>query len=123
MKITCHHADTCLSDYWTGHHLPHVMVPAYRQTFASLRNAIISELSHGAVMGSSDDARLLSGDFVGPGEEEEKRADKLMRAARAAVRRDVRPAKKGARTVFADISESDGCEETVYAFFVFSIEE
>lgn len=24
IKLECSHVDTCLPDYWSGHHLPHV---------------------------------------------------------------------------------------------------
>ena len=119
MKMHCVHVDTCLPDYWGGHHLPHVQVPAYRQSFASVRAAIMDELRQGAIMGNGDDARLLSADMVRPGEE--KRADALTRAAYAAVRRDVRPAQKGDRLAFRDMDDDDG--ETVYAYFVFEVIE
>lgn len=98
--------------------MPHVQIPAYRQSFASVRAAIMDELRQGAVMGSDDDARLMSGDMVWP--DEEKRADALTRAAYAAIRRDVRPAKKGERLAFRDIAGDEDCE-TVYAYFVFEV--
>lgn len=120
MKLLCQHVDTCLPDYWSGHHLPHVMIPVYStMTFAEIRQAIKSELSQGAIMGSDDNARLLSADFVLPCDE--RQADIVTRAAYAAVNRDIKPAKKGARYPFKDI-ESGEDMETVYAYFVF-IEE
>lgn len=119
MKLECIHADTCLSDYWGGHHLPHVQVPVYRGiTPKALRKAIHEELRMGYVMGADDDARLLSADIVRPGEE--KRADALTRAAYAAINRDVRPAKKGTRRLFLDLEPTtDDGAESVYAYFVF----
>ena len=86
IKFECCHADTCLSDYWSGHHLPHVQIPVYRgMTLKEVKDAIRSELSQGAVMGSTDNARLLSADMVRP--DEEKQADRVTRAAYAAVNR------------------------------------
>lgn len=118
MKLECAHADTCLPDYWGGHHLPHVQIPVYAgMTMKEIKAAIRSELSQGAVMGSDDSARLLSADMVRP--EEEKQADRITRAAYAAVNR-MRPAKKGQRSFFKDIeAPGNDCENTVYAFFVF----
>lgn len=118
-KLECAHADTCLSDYWSGHHLPHVQIAVWRgMTMRQVKQAIRDELRQGAVAGSTDAARLLSADMVAPGEE--KRADQLTRAAYAAINR-LKPAKKGARRLFTDLEETpdefDG--EPVYAFFVF----
>lgn len=117
MKLECVHADTCLADYWTGHHRPHVQIPVHPgMTLKAIKEAIRGELLMGAVAGSSDDARLLSADMVRP--DEEKRADMLTRAAYAAVNR-MRPVKKGQRRFFNDIEYGDEDSETVWAFFVF----
>jgi hypothetical protein len=121
MKFECAHADTCLPDYWGGHHLPHVAIPVWRgMHLKQLRDAIKSELAQGAVCGSTDYARLLSADLVKP--EEEKMADRVTRAAYAAVNR-IKPAKKGARRLFTDLDlDEDEDAPMVYAYFVF-IEE
>lgn len=121
IKFECCHADTCLSDYWSGHHLPHVQIPVYRgMTLAQVRAALRSELSQGAVMGSTDNARMLSADMVR--EDEVKQADRVTRAAYAAVNR-MRLADKRKRKLFMDLEEStdknDDSGESVYAFFVF----
>ncbi len=105
MKVTIVHADTCLSDYWGGHHLPHVSVCAYRRSFASIRREILSEVSNGYIAG---DVELLS--------------RVPMSKIRAAVRRDIRPAKKGDRLAFRDI-QSDEAGDMVQAYFVFIIED
>lgn len=34
MIYTLAHADTCLPDCWSGHHLPHISVPVYRSMTA-----------------------------------------------------------------------------------------
>jgi hypothetical protein len=120
MKMNCSHVDTCLPDYWSGHHLPHVQIVAYNgMSFAAVRNAIRNELRQGAVMGSDDNARMLAGDLVRP--DEEKRADAVTRAAYAAINRDVKPAKKGARNAFPRLEKTDSDDDAcVYAYFVFS---
>ena len=122
MKVSIAHADTCLSDYWRGDSRPHLQITAHPMTFAAVRRALESEVRQGAVMGSDDNARLLSADFVRPGEE--KRADELTRKVYAAIRRDVKPAKRGNRLAFRDIDISeDDFSESVYAFFVIMVEE
>ena len=69
-KLECAHVDTCLPDYWSGHHLPHVQIAVWRgMTMRQVKQAIRDELRQGAVMGSTDYARLLSADMVAPGEE------------------------------------------------------
>jgi hypothetical protein len=124
IKFECCHADTCLSDYWSGHHLPHVQIPVYRgMTLKDVKNAIRSELSQGAVMGSTDNARLLSADMVRP--DEVKQADRVTLAAYAAVNR-MRLADPRKRKLFMEleeIDENDDCCESVYAFFVFVVLE
>jgi hypothetical protein len=119
IKFECCHADTCLSDYWSGHHWPHVQIPVYRgMTLKDVKSAIKDELRQGAVMGSSDNARMLYADMVR--EDEVKQAHRVIRAAYAAVNRMqlVNPRK---RKLFMDLEESadNGGGESVYAFFVF----
>lgn len=124
MKMTCSHADTCPTDYWGGHHLPYVMIPVTRRkmSIAEIRRAIRSEISQGAVMGSGDDTRLLSADMVQAGEE--KRADALIAAAYAAVNRDVKGSRKGQRYVDTGVTAVGEYDwQTVYMFFVFTVEE
>lgn len=120
IKFECCHADTCLSDYWSGHHLPHVQIPVYRgMTLAQVKRAIKNELILGAIAGNTDNARLLSANMVRP--DEEKQADRVTRAAYAAVNR-MRLADPRKRKLFMDleeIDESDDCCDSVYAFFVF----
>ena len=118
MKFELNHADTCLPDFWSGHHLPYVQIPVYRDmSMRDIKSSICSELAQGCVMGSTDNARLLSADFVQPNEE--IMADRVTRAAYAAVNR-LRPAIKGQRKFFTDIEEpTDDCFDSVYAYFVF----
>ena len=50
--LECCHADTCLSDYWGGHHLAHVQVPVWNgMSLAELKKALMAELNEGAVAG------------------------------------------------------------------------
>lgn len=50
MKLECCHTDTCLSDYWGGHHLPHVVIPLRpNMTCQDVQNSIRSELWQDAV--------------------------------------------------------------------------
>lgn len=119
IELECAHADTCLPDYWSGHHLPHVQIPVYRgMTLKDVKSAIKDELRQGAVSGNTDNARLLSADLVRP--DEEKQADRVTRAAYAAVNR-MRLADKRKWKLFMDLEEStdDDCGDSVYAFFVF----
>lgn len=119
MKLECYHVDTCLPDYWSGHHLPHVQIPVYRgMSLKEIKSSISEELRMGYVMGNTDYARLLSADMVNP--EEEKQADKLTKAAFASVNR-IKPSKKGQRKFFTDLEKSDENDgsDSVYAYFVF----
>lgn len=118
-KLECLHADTCLSDYWLGHHLAHVCVPVWHNmTISDLRRALCDELQQGAVAGNDDIARLLSGNSVEP--EDEKRADMVTRAAYAAIARDVKMKKPGARYPFAEIEPVDDEDgPSIFAYFVF----
>ena len=121
MKVSIAHTDTCLPDYFSGDSRPWLCIPAHRQTFASVRRALCDELRMGAIGGSDEHARLLSANMVRP--DEESRADELTRKVYAAIRRDIRPAKKGDRLVFRDIGEPGDCEDMVMAYFVIIVEE
>lgn len=115
MKLEICHADTCLPDYWSGHHRAHVQIPVIPgMSGKDIREAIRSEISQGYVMGSDDIAFLLSADYVGADREAD--ADKVTKAVYAAINR-MRPARKGQRRFFTDIEAHDDAE-TVYAFFV-----
>ena len=115
MKLEICHADTCLPDYWSGHHRAHVQIPVTPgMSGTDIRKAIKSEIAQGAVAGSDDIAFLLSADYVGADREVD--ADKVTKAVYAAINK-IRPARKGQRRFFTDIDASDDAE-TVYAFFV-----
>lgn len=119
MKVLeCVHADTCLPDFWSGHHLAHVQIPVYKgMTFKAIKADIYSELAQGAVMGSDDLAFLLSADFVG--DDRDADAIKATKAAYAAVNR-MKPVNKGQRRFFMDLEPQKGDDcPTVYAYFIF----
>jgi len=119
MRLECCHADTCLPDYWRGHHLPHVQIPVYRgMTLKEIKDAIRHEIRLGYVMGSTELAYLLSADWVPP--EKEKAADRATKAAYAAINR-IKPARKGQRRFFLDLPKETETDEhsTVCAYFVF----
>lgn len=111
MKVSIAHADTCLSDYWPGDSRPHFQIPAYRQTFASVRRALNDEINAGAVAGSDNHARMIA-----------EHDETIMRKLRAAIMRDIKPARAGDRLAFRDIDPPGDCEECVYAFFVVIVE-
>lgn len=86
-------------------------------TLKQIKESLAYEVRQGAIAGSERLAYLLSSDFVSP--EEEKEADKAVKAAYAAIRR-IKPAVKGKRKFFTDLEKDidDDCE-SVYAYFVF----
>lgn len=109
--LECVHLDTCLPDYWGGHHLAWVCIPIYKAlSLAEIKSAIHSELNQGAIGGSDERTRDDSGEI----------GDTWFYRAHAAVNK-IKPSKKGKRRFFTDVEtpkddESDNC---VYAYFVF----
>lgn len=105
-KLECIHVDTCLPDYWSGHHLPHVQIAVWRgMTLKEIKRSLLSELYQSAVAGADYDYD----------------DEKWHKRAVAAVNR-IRPAKKGQRRFFLELEETtvdDDCYDSVYAFFVF----
>lgn len=113
VKLECVHADTCLPDYWGGHHKAHVSFPIYGAlSLRDIKREILNELKYGAVAGSDQNAVYLSCDWTS----EPEKAQKVFRSAVAAVNR-IKPAKKGQRVFFKDIDVDDECP--CYAYFVF----
>ncbi len=69
------HYDTCLPDYFSGHHLPYIQIPAYKMTLESLKQALkqeagqyianlgddISDELYAAILSAIDDITLLDG--------------------------------------------------------------
>lgn len=105
------HVDTCISCYWSGHHLAHVQIPVYKGMHISeVKRQLHSELAEGAVMGNNPLTRDDSGDD----------GDKWYKKAHAAVNR-IQPGIKGKRRMFENLDEmpDDYDGESVYAYFVF----
>lgn len=122
MKVSIVHVDTCLPDYFGGDSRPWLCIPAYRQSFANVRRALEDEMRLGAIGGHDGHARMLRGDIVRPKEEDIAR--ELTNRVYAAIRRDIRPAKKGDRLAFRDIPPpSDGDDECVMAYFIIAVED
>lgn len=116
IKFECCHADTCLSDYWSGHHLPHVQIPVYRDmTLAQVKSALHSEVNE-YVSGAGELACAFNYDL---GTDKEY-TDQLHKAAHDSI--DAIELKDPENDhCFMDMEEStdDDCWESVYAFFVF----
>jgi len=115
-KLVCAHADTCLSDFWGGHHLPHIQVAVHRGMHLSeLKRELHSALNEGAVAGNDPVTRDDSGE----------EGDRWFKKAHAAVNR-ITPAQKKKRRLFEDLEEVDPEDDSapmVYAFFVFQPDE
>ena len=112
------HADTCLPDYWSGHHRAHLQTPAYKgMTLAQLKAALRSELNQGAIAGSEDLAQLLSHWCDLPEGMTESDKETAYAAALAAI--DALEQTEPGAPLFTDQDDEDEDSETVYAFFVF----
>jgi len=101
MKLICYHYDTCLPDYFGGHHAPHVCIPAYPMSLIELKDAIRSEINQGAIGGS------LS--------YENAESEKLYKAMIEAVNEI--EFNDGIRQCFNDVEKDD--DYNVMAYFVF----
>lgn len=110
-KLDCLHVDTCLSDYWSGHHLPHVCIPVWHgMTLKEIKQAIHQEIIQDAIAGADYDWTN----------------DAWERRAHAAINR-IRPRVKGTRRFFLELEKTNEEEselfEPVYAFFIFTEQE
>lgn len=108
-KLSCSHADTCLPDFWGGHHLAHISVevtPA--TTMNQLRRALHAELDQDAVAGNEPLTRDDSGDD----------GDLWYKAAHSAIERDVK-LKRGERVPFGHLPKAEDEDSQVRAYFVF----
>ena len=106
--LECVHVDTCLPDYFGGHHLAWVCIPVYKPlSLSEIKSALHSEINQGAIGGNDDRVRDDSGDV----------GDAWFYRAHAAINR-IQPSIKGKRKFFTDI-DCDGSSDCVYAYFVF----
>lgn len=110
MKLECLHAQTCLPDYWGGHHLAHVSVPVVSgMTADQLRKDLKSEISQGAIAGS--DMRFY--------ESLEAYDEACWEAARQAI--DELHIIDG--PLFLGLTDNQEGDDSVYAYFVFRDKE
>lgn len=110
-QLECVHVDTCLPDYFSGHHLAWVCIPVYKTlSLKEIKAALHSELNQGAIGGNDERTSDDSGDV----------GDAWFYRAHAAVNR-IKPSKKGQRQFFTDIDtpDDDDMPDCVYAYFVF----
>jgi len=113
MKLAANHADTCLSSYWGGHHLPHIQVTVRKgMSLGELKADLKSELVNGCVMGAD-----------APEDDNEE----WFAAAKEAIDQLEATAGTGNDVqLFNDLeedSEEDDGSDSVYAYFVFTEEE
>lgn len=114
MKYNLVHADTCLSDYWGGHHLPHVAVPVDgATTVKEALDGVRSELNQGAVAGSLDWEVVESEEFHAA----------CMQAVQELLEMNVDILNQTAFPSLEILDDDDDCSESVMAFFVFVPEE
>ena len=113
MKYHLQLADTCLSEYWGGHHLPHVSVPVDGATTAKeALEGVRAELGQGAVAGS------LSWEVI----ESEEFYAACMKAIQELTELNESILDKPAFPNL-EVLEGDDCCEPVMAYFVFVPEE
>ena len=112
MKATIQHIDTCLPDYWRGHHLPHISVPVHKEmTIGELKHALRIEVSHDAI----------AGDYT------VTEKDGWYDAARAAIDaiEPIDSTQGDSALPFVDLPDTpeDDDVDSNYAYFVFTIED
>lgn len=114
MKLEICHYDTCLPDYFSGHHNAYIQIPAYNgMSLKEVKQGLRNEIAMGAVGGNDRIAYLLSSDYVQPSEEKE-----ATKAVYAAINR-MKPSKKGQRKFFTDLEKDiDNVFDSVYAYFL-----
>ena len=97
-KLTISHYDTCLPDYFSGHHLPYIQIPAYKMTLETLKQELKQEAGQYIANLSDDDI-----------------SDELYAAILSAI--DDITLLDGVTTVFDDIGYGYD-DDTVYAYFL-----
>ena len=105
MYFELSHYDTCLPDYFQGHHLPYLQIPIQKgMTLLEIKESLKNELDFGAIGGSLDYDILESELF-------HYLADQAIE--------NLTPDDKKQNTFFNDLDDyDDDCEFTVYAFFI-----
>lgn len=96
-KMVCAHVDTCLQDYWGGHHLPYVQILVWPgMTLEDIKSQLKSEVYQEAVVNY-----------------EESEYEKYLQAIE-----DIE-SNSAEDSHFNEIEETDEDEDGVYAYFVF----
>lgn len=109
VRLEACHADTCLPDYWGGHHLPHIIVPVHREmTLKGLKQGLIDELHVGCVCGAD-----------APAENDAEWFRQARRAVENITANDPHPEEPGLTLVFPDLEPEEDDDSTIYAYFVF----
>lgn len=117
MKISAHVTDTCLPDYYSGDHRPHVMIPVHSlMTTGEFRKAIMDELRWGYVSGNDEDSSLMRADFI-MDECKQSRADEIFKKIYPAINRDIK-SKKGVKYPFRRTIEKDNNDCVCVVVFI-----
>ena len=111
IKLNCLHVDTCLSDYWGGHHLPHICVPVDRDTtIETLRESLLGEINAGAIAGN--DPRIF---------DDSDEYSEMLDAMRNAIKEDVHMRDSRMVYPFPDLEkDTEETDYSVVAYFVFT---
>lgn len=114
MNFEIVYVNTCLPDYWSGHHKAHVCIPVWNgMTFNELKSSLHSEIAQCAVCGSDTIAEMLSlsGDFS------DEATSTAYQAAHDAVDAITLSESANPNHLFSNLDlDDDG--ETVYAYFL-----
>jgi len=107
--LECSHVDTCLPDYWSGHHLAHVHIPVYHgMKLSEIKRELCNELNIGAIAGNDERTN-----------DDHELNDQWHKAAMAAVNK-IKPNVKNQRRFFMELEkQTEDDDFAVYAFFVF----
>ena len=115
-NIILTHVDTCLPDYWSGHHLPHVSIPVWRgMTLQDIKDSLYIEVSMDAITGTIQD------DLTSDGYTLSEKGYALYKASIDALS----PSDNKTDDSFFDDLEMDDDDDIsgVYAYFLFIDQE
>ena len=112
MKYEIVHVDTCLPDYWHGHHLMHLSIPVWHgMSLQNIKDSLISELSQNAICGYIPDEWQQEGNEYELSEYGYSQARDCINA--------LTPINPEQIEFFTDIENDETGEFPVYAYFVF----
>lgn len=113
ISFECCHADTCLPDYWCGHHLPHVSIPVWPgMTLEEIKRDLLAEVNSSAIAGNIPDQLTHSGYDLS-----EQGYDMMENAIN-----EITPSNPEQTGFFNDLEMDEDGEYSVYAYFVFVAE-